>query len=34
MLLMFEVSEDFEASLDTLQELAKHKNVKILACGI
>lgn len=33
-LIMFEVSEDFEVSLETLQELANHKNVKILACGI
>ena len=29
MLLMFEVSEKFDSSVETLQELCKHKNIKV-----
>jgi hypothetical protein len=33
-LLLFEVSENFEDSIDTLKELIKHKNVKVQTSGI
>jgi hypothetical protein len=33
LLLMFEVSENFEDSVETMCELAAHKNIKIMTCG-
>ena len=33
LLLMFEVSENFEDSVECLCELAAHKNIKVMTCG-
>jgi hypothetical protein len=33
LLLIFEVGENFDESIDTFNELLKHKNIKVLASG-
>lgn len=33
MLLIFEVGENFDDSIDTFNELLTHKNIKTLSCG-
>ena len=33
-MLIFEVGEDFDESIDTLNALIKHKNIKVLTTGV